>query len=49
MLLYMAPQVVQLQRAQRDIHPERGPGPLTRDPAARKGVYSPTGPGAIPP
>lgn len=43
MLLYMAPQVVQLQRAQRDIHPERGPGPLTRDPAARKGVYSPTG------
>lgn len=43
MMLYMAPQVVHLQRAQRDIQPERGPGPLTRDPAARHGVYSPTG------
>lgn len=43
MLLYMAPAVVRMERARRDIGPERGPGPLTRNPAATQGVYSATG------
>jgi creatinine amidohydrolase len=43
MMLYIAPKVVRLARAERDIHPDRGPGGLTRDPNATKGVYSPTG------
>jgi creatinine amidohydrolase/Fe(II)-dependent formamide hydrolase-like protein len=29
--------------AQRDIHPDKGPGGLTRNPNAASGVYSPTG------
>jgi creatinine amidohydrolase len=32
-----------MDRAERDIHPDRGPGGLTRDPKANAGVYSPTG------
>lgn len=43
MMLVIAPEVVRLDLAQRDIHPDRGPGGLTRDPKATKGVYSPTG------
>src|SRR5690606_28605668 len=43
MMLYIAPEVVRMDRAQRDIHPERGPGGLRRDPKASAGVYSPTG------
>jgi len=43
MMLYIAPEVVRLDRAERDIHPDRGPGGLTRDPKASTGVYSPTG------
>jgi creatinine amidohydrolase len=43
MMLYIAPDVVHLDRAQRDIHPDRGPGGLRRDPKADVGVYSPTG------
>lgn len=43
MMLYLAPEVVRMDRAVRDIHPERGPGGLTRDPDATTGVYSPTG------
>jgi creatinine amidohydrolase len=43
MMLYIAPNVVRLDRAERDIHPDRGPGGLTRDPKAETGIYSPTG------
>lgn len=43
LLLYMAPTVVRMARARRDVEPERGPGPLTRNPAATQGVYSATG------
>jgi creatinine amidohydrolase len=43
MLLYIAPDVVRLDLAQRDIRPDRGPGGLTRDPKAETGIYSPTG------
>jgi creatinine amidohydrolase len=43
MMLYIAPHVVRLQLAERDIHPDRGPGGLRRDPAAPTGVHSPTG------
>lgn len=43
MMLYIAPEIVRLERAERDIHPDRGPGGLTRDPKASSGVYSPTG------
>ncbi len=43
MMLYIAPHVVRLDQAQRDIHPDRGPGGLTRDPKADAGIYSPTG------
>lgn len=46
MMLYIAPDVVRLERAVRDIHPERdeaNPGGLTRDPDAARGTYSPTG------
>jgi creatinine amidohydrolase len=43
MMLYIAPGVVRLDRAERDIHPDRGPGGLTRDPKAETGIYSPTG------
>lgn len=43
MMLYIAPHVVRLDQAQRDIHPDRGPGGLTRDPKAEGGIYSPTG------
>lgn len=43
MLLYIAPTVVHQNRARRDIEPERGPGPLSRNPQTPSGVYSPTG------
>jgi creatinine amidohydrolase len=43
MMLYIAPEVVRRELAERDIHPDRGPGGLTRDPDAQSGVYSPTG------
>jgi creatinine amidohydrolase len=43
MMLYIAPETVNLPAAQKDIHPDRGPGGLTRDPDATAGVYSPTG------
>jgi creatinine amidohydrolase len=44
MMLYIAPEVVHMERARRDIHSEvtRGSG-LTRDPDAGKGIFSPTG------
>jgi len=43
MMLYIAPETVNLTAAQRDIHPDKGPGGLTRDADATTGVYSPTG------
>jgi creatinine amidohydrolase len=43
MMLYIAPEIVRLERAERDIHPDKGPGGLTRDPKAMTGLYSPTG------
>ena len=43
MMLYIAPPVVRMDRAERDIHPDHGPGGLTRDPKAKAGVYSATG------
>jgi len=43
MMLYIAPETVTLSAAQRDIHPDKGPGGLTRNPFAATGVYSPTG------
>jgi creatinine amidohydrolase len=43
MMLYIAPEQVRLERAERDIHPDRGPGGLTRNPRHTSGVYSPTG------
>ncbi|HZE95576.1 MAG TPA: creatininase family protein [Planctomycetota bacterium] len=43
MMLYIAPETVTLSAAKKDIHPEKGPGGLTRDPDATAGVYSPTG------
>jgi len=43
MMLYIAPETVNLTVAQKDIHPDKGPGGLTRDPDAVTGIYSPTG------
>ena len=43
MMLYIAPEIVRMERAQRDIHTDNGPGGLTRNPDATTGVYSPTG------
>ena len=42
MMLYLAPATVRMSRAVKDLHPDR-PGPLTRDPNATEGLYSPTG------
>ncbi|MFT3741474.1 MAG: creatininase family protein [Gammaproteobacteria bacterium] len=44
MMLYMAPQIVRMEKAVKDAHPKSPhPGPLTRNPNANKGIYSPTG------
>jgi creatinine amidohydrolase len=43
MMLYLAPDVVQMDKAVPDYHPRMSAGPLTRDPNATTGVYSPTG------
>ena len=43
MMLYIAPEIVNMKLAQKDIHTDHGPGGLTRDPNATQGVYSPTG------
>ena len=42
MMLFIAPEFVDLAKAVKDYHPENGPGVLTRDPR-RQGVYSPSG------
>src|SRR5215475_12171031 len=41
MMLYIAPEIVRMGRASRDLNKDQ-PGPFTRDPRGR-GVYSPTG------
>lgn len=41
MMLYIAPESVDMKKATRDLHDDK-PGPLTRDPNG-KGLYSPTG------
>jgi creatinine amidohydrolase len=43
MMLVIAPETVDMSKAVRDDAPERGPGPLTRDPDATRGVYSRSG------
>jgi creatinine amidohydrolase len=43
MMLYIDPSVVRMDLAQRDIHPDRGPGGLRRDAKTQSGIYSPTG------
>lgn len=42
MMLVLAPERVDMSKAARDIH-EKRPGPLTRDPNAGRGLYSPSG------
>jgi creatinine amidohydrolase len=42
MMLYIAPNTVRMSRAVKDLSPDR-PGPLTRNPKAAEGTYSPTG------
>jgi creatinine amidohydrolase len=42
MMLYIAPNTVRMSRAVKDLSPDR-PGPLTRNPKATDGTYSPTG------
>lgn len=43
MMLYIAPQTVDMKKAARDIPAVDGPGPLTLDPKNPNGRYSPTG------
>jgi creatinine amidohydrolase len=43
LMLHIAADVVRMDRAAPDLHPEKAPGPLTRDPHATTGTYSPTG------
>ena len=44
MMLYMAPETVDMKKAQKDFHPpNKKPGGLTRDPESEAGTYSPTG------
>jgi creatinine amidohydrolase len=42
MMLYIAPETVDMAKAVSDYHPENGPGGLSRKPGGG-GVYSPTG------
>jgi creatinine amidohydrolase len=42
MMLYIAPNTVRMSRAVKDLSPDRRP-PLTRNPNATEGTYSPTG------
>lgn len=42
MMLYIAPNTVRMSRAVKDLNPDRR-GPLTRNPQATEGTYSPTG------
>jgi creatinine amidohydrolase len=41
-MLYIAPNTVRMSKAAKDLSPDR-PGPLTRNPKATDGTYSPTG------
>ena len=42
-MLYLAPEVVCIDRAVPELSPRKGSGPFTRNPNATSGVYSPTG------
>jgi creatinine amidohydrolase len=42
MMLFIAPATVRMSKAAKDLHPDH-PGPLTRNPNATEGLYSPTG------
>lgn len=43
-MLYIAPEIVRMELAERDVHEERSPlGGLSRDEKGTEGVYSPTG------
>ena len=42
-MLYIHPEVVNLQQAQRDIDPRGRSGSLTRNPNAKQGLYFPSG------
>ena len=43
LMLHLAPEIVRMHAAVRDIHPRKGPGPMTRDADNERGMYSPTG------
>lgn len=43
MMLHIAPKVVDMSRAKKDIHPRKSSGPFTRNIASAHGLYSPTG------
>ena len=43
MMLYIAPETVDMSKAARDIHQNEGPGPLTLNPSNSNGRYSPSG------
>ena len=43
MMLYMAPEIVNMKLAQKDFHADNGGGGLTRNPNSKIGTYSPTG------
>lgn len=43
MMLYIAPDRVKMELARPELAERQGPGPLTRDPNASRGIYSPTG------
>lgn len=43
MMLYMAPEIVRMERAQKDYHVGEKPGPLRRHQPVENGTYSPTG------
>jgi creatinine amidohydrolase len=42
-MLYIAPEVVKMEKAQKDIHKDWGPGGFSRNPETTKGIFSPTG------
>lgn len=42
-MLYIAPKSVDMKKAVKDYNPRKGRGPLTRNPNAPEGIYSPSG------
>lgn len=43
MMLYIAPEIVRMEKAVKDEHPRLGPGGLTRNPNTKTGIYSASG------